>query len=277
MRDLVLPVIEKLTVLTVAPDLLAKGARPDPAFLGVTTGLKARELENARQVAESDLAALQPGQTPAVCVTARGHPIQQILRVAREENADLIVMGAKGHSNLSFILLGSVSQGVVQHADRPVLIVRPGNKGVDSVLVAHDGSQAANRGLDFLQRLARPRGERVTVTQVVVPFVLPSGMPLAYRAAARAASEQINEQQLRLAERSLQVASQQLTNAGIACQTELRVDDDVDGELEDAARRYSSDVIVVGSRKPSRRRHYLLGSTAEKLVRHAPASVLVVR
>jgi nucleotide-binding universal stress UspA family protein len=35
--------------------------------------------------------------------------------------------------------------------------------------------------------------------------------------------------------------------------------------------------VAVGSRKPSRVRHYLLGSTAERLVRHCAASVLVVR
>ncbi len=48
-------------------------------------------------------------------------------------------------------------------------------------------------------------------------------------------------------------------------------------ELDACARKHGADLIVVGSRKPSAARHFLLGSTAEKLVRHAHTSVLVVR
>jgi nucleotide-binding universal stress UspA family protein len=52
-----------------------------------------------------------------------GPPAQAILRVAEEENFDLIVMGSRGHSPLVGLLLGSVSSTVAQRAHCPVLIV----------------------------------------------------------------------------------------------------------------------------------------------------------
>jgi nucleotide-binding universal stress UspA family protein len=53
-----------------------------------------------------------------------GHIVEEILKMAREGNFDLIVIGAKGISRLKEILLGSVSHGVTTHAPCPVLIVK---------------------------------------------------------------------------------------------------------------------------------------------------------
>jgi nucleotide-binding universal stress UspA family protein len=53
-----------------------------------------------------------------------GPPFDEIVRVAREKNVDLIVMGTHGHTGLAHILLGSVAEKVVRRAPCPVLTVR---------------------------------------------------------------------------------------------------------------------------------------------------------
>jgi nucleotide-binding universal stress UspA family protein len=53
-----------------------------------------------------------------------GHAVQEIVRVAKEGNFDLIVIGARGLSKIKVILLGSVSDAVIHHATCPVLIVK---------------------------------------------------------------------------------------------------------------------------------------------------------
>lgn len=54
----------------------------------------------------------------------KGIPFQEILRVAKEENASLIVIGSHGKSNVEEMLLGSVSEAVVRHSTQPVLVVK---------------------------------------------------------------------------------------------------------------------------------------------------------
>lgn len=52
-----------------------------------------------------------------------GRPEQPILAVAEEVGADPIVLGAKGMSGLEHALIGSVSEEVLHHANRTVLVV----------------------------------------------------------------------------------------------------------------------------------------------------------
>lgn len=47
-----------------------------------------------------------------------------ILRIAAEENSDLIVMGTRGLSGVKRLLLGSVAESLLRSADRPVMLVR---------------------------------------------------------------------------------------------------------------------------------------------------------
>jgi len=53
-----------------------------------------------------------------------GHIVEEIIKTAKENNFDLIVIGARGISKMKEILLGSVSHGVTLHAPCPILIIR---------------------------------------------------------------------------------------------------------------------------------------------------------
>ncbi len=53
-----------------------------------------------------------------------GVPFEEIVKVAKEEHADMIVMGTHGRSGLNRALLGSVAERVVRLAPCPVLTIR---------------------------------------------------------------------------------------------------------------------------------------------------------
>jgi nucleotide-binding universal stress UspA family protein len=53
-----------------------------------------------------------------------GKPYQEILRVASEQQSDLIVMGVQGRGAIDLAIFGSTTQHVVRQAACPVLTVR---------------------------------------------------------------------------------------------------------------------------------------------------------
>ena len=56
--------------------------------------------------------------------SAVGHPGQEIVKAAKKEKANLVVMGTHGHGILGRALLGSVAQNVVTDCEVPVLLVK---------------------------------------------------------------------------------------------------------------------------------------------------------
>ena len=57
-------------------------------------------------------------------VTVEGHPAEEIIKLAEDKSADIIVMGTLGKSGLDRFLLGSVAEKVSRTSKIPVMIVR---------------------------------------------------------------------------------------------------------------------------------------------------------
>jgi len=77
----------------------------------------------AKVQAESEQAAVT-----TVTSTVLGHPVMEILRYAKDQNVDLIVMGTHGRGPLGHVVMGSVAERVVRKAPCPVLTVRAEEK-----------------------------------------------------------------------------------------------------------------------------------------------------
>lgn len=57
-------------------------------------------------------------------VLRTGRPWQEIVRFAKEDDTDLLVISTHGYTGLKHALLGSVAEKIVRHAPCPVLVVR---------------------------------------------------------------------------------------------------------------------------------------------------------
>lgn len=62
-----------------------------------------------------------------------GKPAHEILAVAKEWPADVIVVGSHGRHGIPRVLLGSVAEAVMRHAECPVLVIRRKTHQQDSV------------------------------------------------------------------------------------------------------------------------------------------------
>jgi len=78
--------------------------------------------------AEDQLDALVKEKIPTginvKATIGHGHAAKEIIKVAEESKADLVVIATQGHSGWHHLLLGSVAEKVIRHAPCPVFIVR---------------------------------------------------------------------------------------------------------------------------------------------------------
>jgi nucleotide-binding universal stress UspA family protein len=76
-----------------------------------------RYLELARSDAGRQGVAVQ-------CQTRRGDPFEEVIAAANDLRADLIIMGHTGRRGTSRVLIGSVTQRVLDYAPCPVLVMK---------------------------------------------------------------------------------------------------------------------------------------------------------
>ena len=104
-------------------------AYPDPARIREHIASTGRDLTPDLMLAAENLLARARERAEAAGVSVETHdseadPADALLDVAKEQAADLIVVGDRGLRGVTRFLLGSVSSKVVQHAECSVQVVR---------------------------------------------------------------------------------------------------------------------------------------------------------
>jgi nucleotide-binding universal stress UspA family protein len=162
----------ELAVRRVGPNghlIVAHAVSPVPdAILTGVTGLDAERAAIARELVDS-LASTVATDTETVVLA--GHAARQLAELARERDAEEIVVGSRGLGRFS-AALGSVSHALLQHADHPVVVVPQAAAdhprevhahGQCTVVVGYDGSEAARAALSYAARRAGAGGRVVAV------------------------------------------------------------------------------------------------------------------
>src|SRR5919107_3324397 len=102
-----------------------------PGTLGYSGKLYEQIEEDSRQqLRELSWRVKMAGGTVAGTHLRMGAVDLEIVALAKELGADLIVMGCRGHSGMRRAIEGSISDGVIRHAPCPMLLVRS-HEGAD--------------------------------------------------------------------------------------------------------------------------------------------------
>lgn len=127
-------------------------------------------LERARERGESSMRELEDllAGAPAEFQVLEGPPARTLVELAREKDADEIVVGSRGFG-AGRALLGSVSHALLHETDRPLVILTrraaerttrraatDGARNGHGEVVGYDGSETARRALEYA--VARARG-----------------------------------------------------------------------------------------------------------------------
>jgi nucleotide-binding universal stress UspA family protein len=218
----------------------------------------------------------------------QGMPAEAILETAEDEGATMIAMTTHGRTGLSRWLMGSVAEKVVRSSRRPVLLVRSFRRGAKGdlesvpasgapfrkILVPSDGSATAAAAITPAEKFGFLYGSEILALHVVQP-ALPPGPILPGMDAGtsylppppppRAEEDPVTA---KVAER--------FEHAGLRVRRLTSVGDPA-SEIVDASFASGVDLIVMATHGRSGPSRWALGSVAERVLRHAPVPVLLVR
>jgi len=229
------------------------------------------------QCAWGDFVKGVPGAAGLPIEVSINNRIVGILRRAREDKADLLVMGAFGNRRPD-VGFGTVATACVRKSMADVLLVRdtrPQPGPFNTIVAAVDFSETSLRALERASLFAAKDGAEMHVLHV---FSAP-GHQLNYRPSTPVIRPSQQKQyrdalELRLAEFARPVLSQ---HAGLRSRMVVFDYSGYRSGIVEYAGKVSADLIVLGTRGRTNLRDIMLGSTAEKALAESPCSILAVK
>lgn len=198
-----------------------------------------------------------------------GVPWMEIVEQLEKQAFDVCVIGTLGRTGLARVLLGSVAEQVVRHAPCSVLAVRPGGdvEPFRHALVPTDFSESAMYALELAATLVDPSGSISLLHIIEAPTAFSGKLDTEFARELDKHGAAALDKELERIKRTAQVPVAVRARIGYpGAQTLAEIDAD-----------RSIDLVVMGSHGRTSFKRALLGSVAEKIVRHAHCPVLVAR
>jgi nucleotide-binding universal stress UspA family protein len=186
-----------------------------------------------------------------------GRTFEEVLKLGDELEADLLVVGSRGHRGLRRMLVGSHSEDIVHHAHRPVLVVRRGEDvwPPARIVVGDDFSEDARKAAELAANLGKLLDARMLVLHAV---------PRLPQASGEAVNAKLEDRTGEL-EDILQQRPQTRIVAG----------DSAEVLIEAAQEGEGPTLVAVGSRGLGPVGRLRLGSVSTKVIRAGLGAVLV--
>ena len=250
-----------------------------PAPIGVTPWPDASEEMLGRVAAEgADRARKNADSIDIEPVTAYGHAAHTLITAGHD--AELIVVGTRGHSDLGATLVGSVSLALSAHARCPTVVVRGDSSRLPGphrpVVVGIDNSPGADAALHFAARIAADTGARLIVTSGYHPALLQVWTGIVASTVDTRPDPGYADDGRLIAEKVASAAARSVRMAypGLNVTEQVR-QGPAAGVI--AAATYHAGLAVVGSRGRGGFTGLLLGSVSHRLLHTAVCPVAVVR
>lgn len=223
--------------------------------------------DEARAILDTALSTLDQDAPAVERVVVEGGATNVL--VDRSRGADLLVVGHRGRGGFLSLLLGSVALQCAQHADCPVVVVRPGARSAGPerrVVVGVDGSEPARRALLWAADEARRRHATLEIVHCWHPRI---GLPFGPAVSAT------DRASLEAAAHTVVAAASRGVEGRLLHIEPIVVDAPAAATLLGASA--GADLVVVGTRGHGGFPGLLLGSVSTQVLHHAECPAVIVR
>ena len=210
------------------------------------------------------------GGTVAGSHLREGRPAEEVARLTGELGVGLVVVGSRGLGPVKRLVVGSVSEGVVELAPCPTLVVR-GGEGAwppSRLIVGDDGSEEARRAGELAAGMGRLFGARALLVRVYPSIPVFKARRIVHVRASR--------EILREGERALERRAAELESV-LGTRPETRVESgDAAAVIQEIAEEGGEPTLVaVGHRGFGAARNSTLGGVAADVLRAVAGPVLI--
>ena len=205
-----------------------------------------------------------------------GHAAGEIVKLADEIGADLLIIATHGRSGLERLVFGGTCDKVLRLSKTPVLAIKhPGHEALEEdgslkinrILCPLDFSEFSHSGLGFAMDLARQFGSTIVLAHVVdARFDYPEWTAQVAMNTSEHLAKSAEEHLKSVAEGMEGVETEIFVTKGIPHST-----------LIEKTKENDIDLVIIATHGRKGLAHALLGSVAEKVVRSAACPVLTVR
>jgi nucleotide-binding universal stress UspA family protein len=199
-----------------------------------------------------------------------GVPWAAITDLAERQGFDVCVIGTHGRTGLSRVLLGSVAEKVVRHAPCSVMVVHPEDKvkPFSHALIPFDFSPSSRLAIELAMHVIDTSGTITLLHVLQLPARFSGDVPMP------AFTEETNKRAAELVRREVETLAKSTAHK---VESRFRIGSIGHEIMSVLAEDPTYDLIALGSRGNTGIKRVLLGSIAEKTVRHAACPVLVAR
>lgn len=195
----------------------------------------------------------------------RGAP-DGLLQAVEDEDADMLVVGPRGHSRFSQLHIGSVTHHLAHYTRRPLAIVpTPGADAMfDRMVVGVDGSEGSKYAVQWCTEVALATGAQVIAVHVLEPLVewVPESYPRSWR---------------RHTERAIHDSwTAPLRDAGVSVQVHIVDRIHPVAALVDVIDKEAAGLVVLGTRGIGGFLNLKLGRVPIQLVHHTQLPTVLV-
>jgi nucleotide-binding universal stress UspA family protein len=287
LAEQVLPYVKMLAKPNSVPITLLRVNVPvPPDLIAISQDISTEQVSaNIRADAEEYLEKMAaPLREQGMSVTQQvveGIPAACIVDEGDREPGTLIAMSTHGRSGVARWALGSVTDKVLHATDCPLLIIRSGEEApleteaitLKSLIVPLDGSELAEQVLPHAVALAKSHDLNVILVRVT-PL---AGDYYRYMDYPLPEFDNLPEQMDAEAVEYLQSQSQKLRSQGVPKVEERLIHGPPAIAVADFAKEAPSSLVAMTTHGRSGLERWVLGSVADRVVRHSGGPVLVIR
>lgn len=243
-------------------------------FRTAYSDVKQRLEENAINKINAMLPNDMQGANNATPIVRYGKPFVEVIKAAKEIEADIIVIASHRMKGMGHVISSSVSEKVVRKAHCPVFVIKKEEfTGFQRIIVPIDFSDCSRIALEYAIAIAKAHNGKLTILHVYDEAFFE---PYIRAANSQEEADEIVRKIEEINENNYNEFLKKVDLTGVEYEKLLK-EGVPSNEIVGIARQQDAQLIVMGTHGRSGLKHILIGSDAEEVVREAPCNIIVVK